>query len=208
MPDAKSRDQIGKKASTSLFTYFQKEFGDESTQKFKAARRNFITSMAAYSVLGFLLQIKDRHNGNIMIDKDGHIIHIDFGFMFESSPASNFGFEPDLKLTPEFAAIMGGLENQDSPHYRNFMKLCVQAYLAVRPYWKEIIYLVQLMLDTELPCFRGQTITQLTTRLQPGASEIQASAYMISIIQHSFCSLRTKSYDAIQLHQQGIDYWW
>lgn len=49
--------------------------------------------------------MKDRHNSNLLIDEDGHIIHIDFGFMLSNSPGGvNFESAP-FKLTRELLEV-------------------------------------------------------------------------------------------------------
>ena len=92
----------------SLRDYYIRQFGSPDSQQFLRARDAFVSSLAGYSLLCYLLAIKDRHNGNILIDKHGHLIHIDFGFMLSNSPGS-VGFESSpFKLPAEYIELLGG----------------------------------------------------------------------------------------------------
>jgi phosphatidylinositol 4-kinase len=108
-----------------LKDHFVKSFGPPESDAYKAAEDAFKRSLAAYSIISYILQLKDRHNGNVLIDNEGHIIHIDFGFMLSNSPGS-VGFEAaPFKLTQDYVDVLGGI---GSPGFEDYKKLCKQAF--------------------------------------------------------------------------------
>ena len=137
-----------------LRAYFEATYGDPSTKSFKAAQANFIHSLAAYSIVSYLLGLKDRHNGNIMIDTRGHLIFIDFGFAMGMAPGHEFSFErAPFKLTMEYVDLMGGLQ---SDGFREFERLFVAGFEAARKNSLIALGLVEIMMyKSNYPCFTG-----------------------------------------------------
>ncbi|KAG8716197.1 Phosphatidylinositol 4-kinase pik1alpha (PI4-kinase)(PtdIns-4-kinase) [Ceratobasidium sp. 423] len=120
----------------------QQTYGDPSSVKFARAQKNFAKSLAGCSIITFLLQIKDRHNGNILLDRDGHLVHIDFGFMLGNSPGG-VGFESaPFKLPLEYVDVLGGI---DAEPFLEFKRLFHEGFLAARKHSDRIITLVDLM---------------------------------------------------------------
>ncbi len=86
IPNSTSLDALNRLGGyTTLRDFFSVTFGS-SPDRLDASKRNLASSLAAYSLFCHIFQIKDRHNGNIMLDREGHVMHIDFGFILSIAP--------------------------------------------------------------------------------------------------------------------------
>lgn len=202
--DAYARSLNDKGFIFTLFDYFVKTYGDPSTETFTRAQDNFMRSLAAYSIASYILQIKDRHNGNILIDTEGHCVHIDFGFMLSNSPGS-MGFEAaPFKLPQEYLDILGGI---DSEKFAEFKALMKTSFLALRKQAENLVLLVEMMQkDSKLPCFLSGdfTASQLRDRFHLSLTEPQVEEFIDKLIMSAACSVYTRLYDTYQYYTQGI----
>ncbi|XP_039047721.1 phosphatidylinositol 4-kinase alpha 1-like isoform X2 [Hibiscus syriacus] len=207
VPNTRSRSQMGETTDGGLYEIFQQDYGPVGSPNFEAARRNFITSSAGYAVASLLLQPKDRHNGNLLFDNEGRLVHIDFGFILETSPGGNMRFESaHFKLSHEMTQLLDPSGVMKSETWDNFVSLCVKGYLAARRHMNGIIYTVLLMLDSGLPCFsRGDPIGNLRKRFHPEMTEREAANFMKNVCNDAYNKWTTAGYDLIQYLQQGIE---
>ncbi|KAL3844739.1 hypothetical protein ACJIZ3_002142 [Penstemon smallii] len=208
IPDTASIHSIKSRFTniSSLRDFFVAKY-QEHSPSFKLAQRNFVESMAGYSLVCYLLQVKDRHNGNLLLDEEGHVIHIDFGFMLSNSPGGvNFESAP-FKLTRELLEVMDSdAEGVPSEFFDYFKVLCIQGFLTCRKHAERIILLVEMLQDSGFPCFKGgpRTIQNLRKRFHLSLTEEQCVSLVLSLISSSLDAWRTRQYDYYQRVLNGI----
>tara|TARA_B110000208_G_C11620633_1_gene377086 strand:- start:8 stop:880 length:873 start_codon:yes stop_codon:yes gene_type:complete len=102
----------------------------------------FIRSCAGYCVITYVLAIGDRHLENLMVKPSGHLLHIDFGYIFGRNPLQKKLLGTPMRLIWEMVVVMGGRDSED---YQQFKRYCCQAYLILRKNATLLCNILELM---------------------------------------------------------------
>jgi phosphatidylinositol 4-kinase len=184
------------------------EYTADPGDSFKSAQSNFVRSLASYSLMSYFFLFKDRHNGNILLDTAGHVIHIDFGFVFGIAPGGSFSLEMStpFKLTEEMLDVMGGLR---SPLFSEFVTLFCCGFLALQAHCDTFLTLVEITCrDSTFKCFHGrdshEILLKMRERFCPTLDKEATVAFALDLIKQATTSYGTKQYDYFQYISQGI----
>ena len=210
--DTLSLDRFKRRSGfPSLRAYFEAAYGGAGSATFAAAQQKFACSLAAYSIACYVLCIKDRHNGNILLDREGYLVHIDFGFVLgQSTKIGQVSGENAVpfKLTREFVDVLGGPE---APLFtETFVELCTAALRAIREHSDTLLALTEVtMLAPALPCFAGQgraPIEQLRQRLLLHVPDDELRERVRQLVLSAYDHSGYYLYDRFQKASNGIEF--
>lgn len=191
---------------TSLSAYFKTVY-ETTPERLQRAKHNFMTSLAAYSLFSYILMVKDRHNGNLLLDAEGHIIHIDFGFLLSIAPGGSFSVETaPFKLTEEMVELLDGL---DSPLFGEFVTAFTKGFIALQANCENIISAITILShNSSFPCFRDKPVAQilekLKARFRTELNVQDAVKHCLDLITNSYGHYGTRQYDQFQYFTNGI----
>lgn len=164
-------------------------------------------SLAAYSLFSYLLQVKDRHNGNLLLDSEGHLVHIDFGFLLGLAPGGAFSLETaPFKLTDEMVEVLGGL---DSPLFADFVSCFTKGFIALQANCEHLLAALGVLArQSAFPCLQGRPVAsvldKLRQRFRTELSVKDAVKHCLDLVTNSCGHLGTIRYDQFQYLTNGI----
>ena len=159
----------------------------------------------------WLLSLRDRHNGNLMLDDEGHFFHIDFGFVLGHSTGKGIGGMVESapwKLTAEYIELLDG---PGSDVYTKYCAGCVAAMKAARQQGEAICTMVEITgTRSNFPCFMHAPVEQIVPRLRERLlmhkADDEVEAETMRLLKTAHMNKGTLYYDKAQKMQRGILY--
>jgi len=232
LSDAKSIDEVKKRTDgfESLRDYFVRAYGPPTTHSahyvdsqaqitgpkkglstFEEAQENFLRSLVGYSLVCYILQIKDRHNANILMDREGNVMHIDFGFVLGDTPKMGkvpiFSERAPFKLSGEFWDVLGGWNVNQGGLGVRFCHMFEQAFACASAHTEEIVSLVEatMLTLTQSPRQARLLANGVRSRLRmrgPPGSTVQKH-FIMELVNAALTSWGTSTYDWLQRNMNG-----
>ena len=242
LSNSKSVDEIKKECPgyTSLRDYFERAFRSRQTPlpnsgymgmppsyqvsqstsvatqnevTLEEAKENFLRSLVGYSLISYILQIKDRHNANILLDRTGAIVHIDFGFVLGETPKMGkvpiFNERAPFKLTDEFWDVIGGWNLKERGMGPKFCSLFEASFSCASAHAEEIASLVEatylnLSRSRTHARYLGDGVRERLRMRGPPGSPAQKE-FIMDLVNTALTSWGTSTYDWLQKTMNGYE---
>jgi phosphatidylinositol 4-kinase len=137
-----------------------------------------------------------------MLDDQGHVLHIDFGFIFDIAPGGLKFEMSTFKLSQEMIGLMGG--GREAPAFREFTKLFAQCFIAARARYAELEAIAWLMRKAGFPCFKPASFQNFQQRFFLDKPESELITAIDDVIADAMGSVTTRLYDQFQYSQNQI----
>lgn len=147
-------------------------------------REQFIKTCVSSCVLCYVMGVGDRHLENILVTKDGKLLHIDFSYILGDDPKN---LKVEMKITEDMVNMLGGT---DSEYFKIFKQNCTLAYKKIR-LRSSLWYILLSYLHFSRPSIDTFKYTKLVIknhiieRLLPGENDVEASMQIIDIVDRS-----------------------
>ncbi|RLN45683.1 hypothetical protein BBO99_00001640 [Phytophthora kernoviae] len=141
---------------------------------------SFRESLAAYTVITFLLGVGDRHADNVMLTKDGILFHIDYGFILGKDPKP---LQPPMRLDHYMIEALGGTQ---TAQFDQFKQLCVIAFNCLRRHVSLFMIMLTLVVkalpeitDFDVNYTQSDLEAFVIERFLPGQSDDEAATALM-----------------------------
>jgi hypothetical protein len=200
IPNSKSIHEIKSRSFLKILTLCLEK--NVKTIKEKNLIENFLQSLAGYSLFCYLLQIKDRHNANILLNEDRRIIHVDFAFILGSLPGNLKLEATSFKMSEDFISLIKGKNSQSLDQLK---EIFTRGFLILKKSIGKIVKVSKFfILEGEGKNKTSFRLSELIKRFDIKFNDLDSIRSSHLVFNDSLEDWRTEQYDKYQLLASGI----